>query len=182
MENVAKRYALALLSIAKDENKVQEYINQIEEIINIFKENEELLILLSSYGISNIEKKDCLKKCFENNIYDYILNLFYVLIDNKRIEYLLDVCQEFVKIALESLAIKKGVVYSTITLNEKQIQKLENKVSKIINMKVILTNVIDKSLIGGFKIQIDDYVIEDSLKKRLETLKENLFIKKEGSD
>ena len=180
MDSVSSRYAIALLSLAREENKIQEYINQLEQIINILNENKEFITLLKSYGVSKDEKKDALNVIFKDKIDEYILNMFYVLIDNKRGSYILDVCQEFVRIALNELNIKHGVVYSTIKLNEKQIKALELKMSKILNANVTLTNQIDKQLLGGFKIQVEDYIIEDSSKLRLEKLKESLKDKKGG--
>ena len=177
MDSVASRYAIALLSIAREENKIKDYIDEVSKIIEIFDDNEELLILLSSYGVSLDEKKQALKEIFEKYISQYILNMFYVIIDNKRGKYIKDICKEFVRIGLNELNIKKGVVYSTIQLSENQIKALEKKVSKSLNTNVTLTNVIDKTILGGFKIQVEDYIIDDTSKTRLEKLKNSL---KEG--
>ena len=112
MDSVASRYAIALLSIAKEEHKVKEYVEEVSNIVEIIKQNPDLIYLLKDYGLTNDEKKETLSLCFENKIQEYILNLFYVIIDNKRGKYLLDVCNEFVRIGLNELNIKKGVVYT----------------------------------------------------------------------
>ena len=110
------------------------------------------------------------------------MNLFYVLIDNKRGGYLLATCEEFVKIALNELNIKSGVVYTTIKLSSKQIKGLEKKVSSILNANVTLTNKLDESLLGGFKIQVEDYILDDSIKNRLSNLKQTIILKKGEND
>ena len=178
MDSIPNRYAIALLSLAREENSIKEYIDEVNQIIKIINDNKELITLLKSYGVSNQEKKSALQTIFENKIKEYILNMFYVMVDNKRGGLVLDVCNEFVRIALKELNLKQGIVYSTIELNKKQIEALSLKVSKILDANVTLTNVIDKSLIGGFKIQVDDYVIDDSSKSRLEKLKDSLKQKK----
>lgn len=181
MDSIASRYAIALLSIAREENKIEQYLQEVENIIKLIKENPDFITLIKSYGLSKDEKKDALKTIFEGKIKEYILNLFYVLVDNKREKYILDVCNEFLKIAYKELNIKHGYVYSTIKLNQNQIKSLEQKVSNILKANVTLTNIIDKSLIGGFKIQVDDYIIEDSTKTRLVKLKESLKEQKGGN-
>ena len=153
-------------------------LDDFYNVRNFIKQNPDLIYLLKDYGLSNDEKKETLSLCFENKIQEYILNLFYVIIDNKRGKYLLDVCNEFVRIGLNELNIKKGVVYTTIKLTSKQIKEMEKKVSTILSCNVTLQNQIDASLIGGFKIQVEDYILDDSMKNRLEKLKETITLKK----
>lgn len=180
MDSVANRYAVALLSIASDENSIKEYIDEIEQILEILKNNDGFVALLKSYGLTASEKKDAITNCFKDKIKTNILNLFYVMIDNKRGGHILDVCKEFIRIARNKLHIKKGVVYTTIKLDEAQLLAMSQKVSKILNANVSLTNEIDTSLLGGFKIQVEDYIIDDSLKNRLEKLKDTIAKKGEA--
>ena len=39
-------------------------------------------------------------------------------------------------------------------------------------------NVIVTDIIGGFKIQVEDYILDDSMKTRLSKLKETITLKK----
>ena len=178
MDSVASRYAIALLSIAKEENKVNEYVLEVENLVEIFESNKDLVLLIKDHGLSKDEKKETISLCFENKISEFILNLLYVLIDNKRGGYILDVCNEFVRIGLNELNIKRGIVYSTIKLTKTQLKGMESKISKMLNANVTLRNVIDDKLLGGFKIQVEDYILDDSMKNRLEKLKETITLKK----
>ena len=76
------------------------------------------------------------------------------------------------------LNIKNGVVYTTLNLTDSQIKAMEEKVSSILNANVTLTNKLDSSLIGGFKIQVEDYILDDSIKNQLYKLKESIKLKK----
>ena len=71
MDSVASRYAIALLSIAREENKIKEYVDEIQQIIDILNENKELVILLKNYGLSTSEKKETLDVCFKDKISKY---------------------------------------------------------------------------------------------------------------
>ena len=178
MDSVASRYAIALLSIAKEENKIKEYVLEVENLVEIFEKNKDLVLLLKDHGLSKDEKKETISLCFEGKINDFILNLLYVLVDNKRGGYILDVCNEFVRIGLNELNIKRGIVYSTIILTKTQLKGMESKISKMLNANVTLRNVIDENLLGGFKVQVEDYILDDSMKNRLEKLKETITLKK----
>lgn len=178
MDSVASRYAIALLSIAKEENKIKEYVLEVENLVEIFESNKDLVLLLKDHGLSKDEKKETISLCFEGKINEFILNLLYVLVDNKRGGYILDVCNEFVRIGLNELNIKRGIVYSTIKLTKTQLKGMESKISKMLNANVTLRNVIDENLLGGFKVQVEDYILDDSMKNRLEKLKETITLKK----
>lgn len=182
MDSVASRYAIALLSIAREENKVSDYVKQAEELVQIFKDNKELSLLLKDYGLTNEEKKETLDVCFKGKIYEYILNLLYVLIDNKRGGYIQEVLSEFARIGLNELNIKRGIVTTTIKLTKDELSKMEKKISKMLNANVTLQNVIDPSIVGGFKIQVDDYIIDDTMVNRLYKLKDNISKKKGEND
>ena len=73
------------------------------------------------------------------------------------------------------LHIKEGIIYSTEILSHEQIKKVEDKLSKIINAKVELTNQIDEKLIGGIKVIVDEKVFDGSIKNKLEKLKSTLI-------
>ena len=71
--------------------------------------------------------------------------------------------------------------FSTEKLTSVKIKKIEEKVSKELGKKITLKNLIDKELIGGFKIVVGSIVIEDSVKSELKAMKDSLiFNSKEG--
>ena len=76
MDSVASRYAIALLSVAREENDIKGYVNEVEEIAKLLKANKELLILLKNYGLSLDEKKQVLKKCFDYSFLYIFTNLY----------------------------------------------------------------------------------------------------------
>ena len=49
-----------------------------------------------------------------------------------------------------------------------------NEISSKDGQKIELTQKINKSLISGFKIKFDDYVIDDSMKFKIDNLRETL--------
>ena len=86
------------------------------------------------------------------------------------------------RIGLNELNIKRGIIYSTIKLTSSQLKGMERKISKMLNANVTLRNIIDENLLGGFKIQVEDYILDDSMKNRLEKLKETITLKKGEND
>ena len=67
------------------------------------------------------------------------------------------------------------IIYTVNELSKEQINKLEESVTKKLNKKVELSNVIDPSIIGGIKIVVNDTVFDNSIVRRLESLKQELI-------
>ena len=96
-------------------------------------------------------------------------------------KYFKDILNKLNKYLQDILKIEQGIIYSTEKLTSVKIKKIEEKVSKELDKKITLKNLIDKELIGGFKIVVGSIVIEDSVKSELKAMKDSLiFNSKEG--
>ena len=173
MDGIVSRYAEALFLIAKEDNLIKEYQDEMNVIKDIFVENKEFLEILSSAFLSKEERKDTLSKVLKTS-YPSILNFFYVVIDNNRIKYIIDIIDAFNSDCNEYFGVKEGLIYSIEPLSKEQIKKISDKISRIEGVNIYLKNKIDKSLIGGVKVMINDHVYDDSIKHHLEQLKSTL--------
>ena len=54
-------------------------------------------------------------------------------------------------------------------------KKWKKKISTLLKSKVLLQNQINKELIGGFKIEVEDWVLDYSIQERMKKMKENLL-------
>ena len=172
---VTNKYASALLSIALEENKNEEYREYIKSLIKVIEENRDILTLLSDAFISKDEKKNVVDKVFVNSPSIYLNNFIKVIIDNGRARNLLEILKEFIKVSNSHDDIVEGLIYSVDKLSEKQIDELTLALEKKLSKKVYLRPKIDKDLIGGFKIVINDSVYDYSIKYKVDNLRNNLL-------
>jgi len=75
----------------------------------------------------------------------------------------------------EKVKITSGVVYSVYLLSEALLKELESALSEKYECVIELENRIDPSLIHGIKVEIDNFVLDDSTKAKLASLKEQLL-------
>lgn len=66
MNNLASRYASALLSLALEENKNTEYRDYLKSINEVLHEDDQFIKLLECYTISKDEKKELIDKIIVN--------------------------------------------------------------------------------------------------------------------
>ena len=92
---VAVRYAGALLTSAKAEGVLSDVAESFASVLNVMGANENLGVFLHSPQVRTEEKKELLAKVFSGNIEPVLLHFFYLLIDKKRVENILDIGEEF---------------------------------------------------------------------------------------
>ena len=180
MESVHKSYAVALFELANEAKQLELYQEETKAISNILKDNKEFLNLLTNQFINKDDKKQLLDNVFKNKVDVIVLNFLKLLVDKQRFNITLDVFKEFNSLANDYRGIKEGVLYTASLLDEAKVKAIEAKIAQKIGKKVELTMVKDETLIGGFKVVISDLVIDNSIKNKLESLKNDLVEEKVG--
>ena len=172
-------FALALYDLLNDSKKNSKHYSEIFLILKLLEDNPEFIEILDDLFLSFDKKSKLLKEAFAN-VNELILNAMLILVNSSHFAMIIPILKKLKELFQQDLKIKEGLVYSTTKLNDKTIKLLEQKVGNDLQVKVRLENYIDKELIGGFKIVVDDYVVEDSVKSHLKNLKEQLINKTEG--
>lgn len=178
MDTVVVRYAEALRSLAIEENKVSDYKAAIKALLDAFKENPDLAILLSSAFIKKSDKRATVDKLFRSPETPSIAPFLKVLVDHGRIRELAKIGHEFIKLCNNTLGIEEGIIYSTTLLEKEKIAEIENAVSKMSGQKIELTNEIDVSLIGGIKVIVHDRIYDASVSSMIDSLQSELLKRK----
>ena len=172
------RYALALLSVAKEENKVEEYRLYLKEIKEALDNNPTFIKLL---GATNIKKSDrylIIEKVFAQ--YDSnIVNFIKVILKNNRSYYLRKIIKETIFRFDDYLNIEEGKLISAAKLSEEQIHKIEKALEKTLQKRIELRIIVDESLIGGFKVYLKNDVYDASILRKVHNLKKKLLNIKE---
>ena len=172
MSAIAKKYASAIVELAHETNLVEIFHEQIQQLHTIIQSSA-LDEFLGAPQISQSEKKALIEKTL-STFHPYIIRFLFVTIDKKRTSQLLIICEEVTLQLDRALNIKRGIVKSTRAMNEEQINTLSTALSTTWNSKVILTNIIDTTLIGGYKIEMEDAILDGSLRGQLDELRSYL--------
>lgn len=173
-ELIFNRYAIALLSLAIDENKVDEYRSQVKMIKELLKENKDFVYVISDVNLTIEQKNHLIDKVFAG-FFENIINFMKIIIQNNREFYLYEIFKETLFRFNDYLNIQEGEVYYEKHLNEDDLNKAIAMIEKKINKKLELKRIKDNSLLGGFIISVKDYIYDASLKTKIEKMKESLL-------
>ncbi len=103
------------------------------------------------------------------------INFLNLLADNNRLGLLSDVVNLFKFISEQDSKVLSADVFTAEKLDQEQLRSIAASLSKRTQKNIKLRQHIDKSLLGGARIQAGDLVIDGSLKAKLEKLKTQLL-------
>ncbi|WP_026568220.1 F0F1 ATP synthase subunit delta [Bacillus sp. UNC41MFS5] len=172
---VAKRYALALLNIAKETNS----LGVIEEELRVVKEvvqyNPELKAILNSSKLSLAKKKEIIKTAFAS-VNVNVLNTLLILIDRHREDQIIDLANEFLELANEEMGVAEAEVYSTRALTDAEREAISSVFAAKIGKKSLkIENIVDSNLLGGIRLRIGNRIYDGSLRGKLDRLERKLL-------
>ncbi len=169
MTGIANQYALAVFSLAKDKGKEEEYSQFLMELSKGI--TDETQKFFAHPKISVEEKKAVLENIVTDGL---LLNFLKVLVDNDRFSLVEAVALAYKDILDELHKVMKVTVFSKKPLAKINLEKIKKKLKTTYQRRIELLEVTDKAIIGGFKIEFEGNVIDETINKQLEDLKSSL--------
>lgn len=177
MSVVGDRYAESLFDLAKEENKVTQYLDDIKLVGEVLDSDPQIVQFFNHVLIENDKKIQLLDQSFKGNVDQYVLNFLKLLVQSRRIRYIDDIVKSYINLSNQYLGIEEGMIYTSYELTDQQIQDIEKAISQKENKKVTLKVSIDPSLLGGIKVQIANRIYDGTIKNKVEMLKKELLRK-----
>ncbi|MGH4051861.1 MAG: F0F1 ATP synthase subunit delta [Clostridium sp.] len=174
-EFLDKRYALALYTVAEEKGKVDEYLDDLRQIVLIIKNDSEFLKVIKHPKLSTSIKKKMFINIFKGRIDEEVLSFLLILIEKDRIMYIEEKLKEMEKIHLVRTNTLLVEVKTVIPLKETERESLREKLVKMYDKKIIFDEKLDKRVIGGVYLRVGDDVIDGTIKSRLEDMKKIMF-------
>jgi len=169
-QKLAKRYASSLLSLATEQNILDDVLKDMNTIGRVIDESKELEVILKSPVINAHQKIAIMRKLFGGSIHILSEKFIELLIKNSRETHLHEVVFSFIKLYDLQKDIKTAYITTSKPLNEDNLAKLKEITKMIKSDSISIVQKIDPSIIGGFKLNVDDYQIDASVQSKLKEL------------
>lgn len=169
-ELVNTRYALSLFEAGLDLEKIEDFYNDLKLVEKTFLSEEKLLEIFKHPRISKDEKKSLVENIFGKNLSQELLNFLYVVIDRKREKHIYGIVNEFKKKYNEHMNIVDVLAVTAIPMDHGAKDRLTATIERKLQKKVLLENKVDKSIIGGVMLKIDNKFIDTTLVSQLKSM------------
>jgi F-type H+-transporting ATPase subunit delta len=176
-ELVAKRWALALMELAQEDSNIskEDILDDLREIGVTIDSSEELSNVINNPSISTEEKQIVLCKLFQNSIMPIVYNFIFVLNLRKRVGIISEIAYEFEKELERIKNIARVNVTSAIELNNERKDEIKAKIAEKLNKDIIVEWGVDDDIIAGLIFKIDEQIIDNSIKHKLEDLSKEII-------
>ncbi|MFZ5981654.1 MAG: ATP synthase F1 subunit delta [Candidatus Zixiibacteriota bacterium] len=173
-QEVAKKYAHALLLAVKEKNLVDKADEQFEALREIIRRDKTLVNFLTAPQVPDEKKYDLVRTVFGKRLERLFVEFLIVLIDKHRVKHLAVIIDEFDRLLKAEKGILRATVISAVKLEEKVYNELVPKLHKKTGLKVELDKKIDPSIMGGMIIVMHDEIIDGSVRHGLDLIRDKL--------
>ncbi len=173
---LASRYAKSLMDLAIEKGKVEALNSDIRSILGVIKYSPPLAAMLRNPVIKTDKKIKVMQLLFGDKI-DAITSAFLHIIFTKRREpYLADICESFIELYNLDHGIVPVTVTTAIAPDAAMLDEVKNLLKNKAGLdKIELQSKVDDALIGGFVLLFQNKLYDNSVKRQLQLLEENLI-------
>lgn len=173
---VARRYARALFGIGEKDGRYKDYLYELREFVSVLRKDAKLWNFVMEPLFPVKVRKEALEEiCSRAKISAAVLRLIILLLENDRIKYLEPVLEEYSKLCDERENILRGTIFSPYPLSQDLVNQIQEILSRKFGKNVLLEVKNDSSLIAGLKLVLNGFVLDGSLKRQLEIMRERIM-------
>jgi F-type H+-transporting ATPase subunit delta len=173
---VARRYALALFSAAKETNAVDETAQDLEAIAVVLKGNKEAKEFLESPEVDRNAKLQFVDKVFSDRARPLTMRLLRLLIERNRQKELPGIQWEYQLAMEDSKGILRAFITSAVKLSDAEFERITQRISRQTGKQVLAEAEVDPSVIGGVAVQYGNSVLDGTVSGALKRLEEKFQI------
>lgn len=166
-----KRYAKSILSLAKEQKKVDEIYQDMLLIYKICKENRELVLVLENPIVRGHNKAVILDKIFSKHISKLSQTFLSLLVTKGREGLIDDIADQYISLYKEYKNIETAHITTSVALDAKLKKKILETLGKTSKKEIELVENVDADIIGGMILRIGDRQVDQSIRRKLNNYK-----------
>lgn len=167
----ARSYSDALFELASEEKKLDLTREQLCFVDDQIQGNHEFLCFMTHPKIYKDEKKQTIHTVFGKQVDRMVLNFLKLLVDKGRFYDLHEITKEFMNHYRKEMNIVVAEVHSARELSDEECRRISDMLEKKLNQRVELHTRVDRELIAGVRIKVNDLVLDHTASNKIEHLK-----------
>lgn len=178
-ESVAKRYIRALFAVAREQGLEDTVLVSLQGLEQLYATVPELRHVLGNPRVPAERKRAVLEGVLGEDAPTPVLAFVGLLVDKSRIEVLRKCGALFEGLLDEARGVRHAVLTTARPLAPEQEQRVAAVLTEALGCEVILASRVEPGLLGGVAVQVGDLLLDDSLRQRLEALRQHFARERE---
>jgi len=173
-QEIAQVYGKAFFELGVEQQLTETLSLDMERLAGLVKANPNFAVFLESPAISRDQKNASISEIFTDRMCPLTLNFLKVLAAKGRLNLICEIHKCFVRMEDKQAGRERGTLVTAIELSDKEVNRLTEQINRAMNKKLILENRVDKSILGGMVLKVEDTVLDASLGRNLQKLSQRL--------
>ena len=168
---VCTRYAGVLIDLAGESGAVEKVQQDLRDIKTMIKNAADFADFISS-PLAGRERQRAVMRAIakQARLQPLTAHFLGVLVENRRLNALSGIITAYEKIIAARSGAVTVRVETAVTLTEAQEKAFREKLSKALNADVAMETAVTPEILGGSVVTIGSYMIDDSVRRKLERL------------
>jgi F-type H+-transporting ATPase subunit delta len=164
----AKRYSRAVFELASADSQIEEWRRRLETIRDVTSDPDATTVL-ENPTITVARRLDLIdaSKFLDREG----INLMKLLIEGRHAHRAAEILDEYERLVDEAEGRVRATVTAAVELSNDERELIGERLSKQIGKEVRVTAQVDRSILGGLRLQYGDHLIDASVATRLQQLR-----------
>ncbi len=172
---VADVYAAALYALADEAGVVDDVREELEELVKVYRDQPQFASFMASDSVDEDEREKSLEKMFRGRLSDNVLNTLQVMNQHGRAGLLPALLRAYVLRIEDARGQIEVSAISAVALTDDEKAQVERVAEQLSGKVPLLEYVVDPEILGGLILQIGDYRFDNSLRRQLFGVREQLL-------
>jgi F-type H+-transporting ATPase subunit delta len=171
--NVARRYAAGILELAKEENALDSWRDELGRLDQLL--HEDVLQAAFQNPAVGMQRRMELARLLAPELRPETENFLRLLVEHHRIREMGAILLEYNRLADEAAGIVHATITTAIPVEREDEARYRRALESRLERKVNVTFQTDPGMIGGAAIKIGDHLVDGSIRMQLERMRQQLL-------
>jgi F-type H+-transporting ATPase subunit delta len=182
--HVSARYAKALYLLTEKLSAktgqplvgvLERTLDDLKGVAELVRPGSRLGGFLANPQVNPADKRRVLETGLKDRVMRSVAVFTDLVLRKKRLRFVDQIVKDFQALVERAQGLQRAQVVSAVPLERDEVRRLHGELERTTGKKIVLTEAVDASLVGGAYVRIGDRIIDRSVKTLLETISHQLY-------
>ena len=172
----SERYSRALFEVVKEANELEKTENDVKIFSSLLKNSLDIKNFIHNPTQSKENQVKVIELLAEKlNFSKSLKNFMFLLVEKRRIFFVEKIIDSFLRLCSQKRGEVKASLISSKELSEAELDGISKELSSSTSSTIKFDYRVDKELIGGLKLQLGSFMIDTSIRNKLNKYKQKML-------
>lgn len=171
--SAGRRYAQAIFDLAREENKLEQWSNDLTALSQVFSQPQ-ARVFLENPKTARDKKLQFVQTVVGKRVSPQALKLAQMLVQRDRFTYATSILEAYTSMWNRLRGIEVAHVTTAIPVDAAEAKQIQTRLAALTGKQITLDLKVDPDIIGGMVAQVGDTLLDGSIRTRLQNLRKQL--------